>query len=155
MHTNPFTHYSAISSPIFMRFFLLYFSFSFPSIGRPWSINRSKISAINRPRKFGRLPTLVAGKDTYKLTIFMWVAEQTLFGILLVFTLPMLRLLSSNEQDRKFFFENHLNPVMNVGIPWIALKEYSQISTHMPGFKWFIRIFALFCIGQQQHKGQG
>ena len=55
------TH-SPITRPFLVRFsrgfFSMYFSFNFPTIGRPWSINRSRISPINRPRKFGRLPTL-------------------------------------------------------------------------------------------------
>ena len=44
----------------------------------------------------------------------------------------------------------------HVGIHWIALTGYSQMSTHMPGFQWFFRMFALSCISQishQQHKG--
>ena len=36
----------------------------------------------------------------------------------------------------------------HVGIHWIALAEYSQMSTHVPGFQTFFRFFALFCIGQ-------
>ena len=38
---------------------------------------------------------------------------------------------------------------------WIALVEYSQMSTHLPGFQWFLRFFASFGIDQishQQHK---
>ena len=44
----------------------------------------------------------------------------------------------------------------HVGIHWIALVEYFQMSTHLPGFQSFFRFFAWFCIGQishQQHKG--
>ena len=40
----------------------------------------------------------------------------------------MLRLLSSKAQAHKDF-EIHLNPVMLVFIHWIALVEYSQMST--------------------------
>ena len=29
-----------------------------------------------------------------------------------------------------------------VGIHWIALAEYSQMSTHVPGFQSFFRVFA-------------
>ena len=39
----------------------------------------------------------------------------------------------------------------------ITLAEYTQMSTHVPGFQSFFRFFASFCIGQishQQHKGQ-
>ena len=38
-----------------------------------------------------------------------------------------------NDKDAKIF-ENHLNPVMLVFIE-IALAEYSQMSTHVPGFQ--------------------
>ena len=38
-------------------------------------------------------------------------------------------------------FEKHLNP--HVGILWIALIEYFQMSTHVP---WFSVIFQVFCI---------
>ena len=42
----------------------------------------------------------------------------------------------------------------HVGIHWIALAEYTQMSTHMPGFQPFSRLIASFCIDQmsnQQH----
>ena len=51
-------------------------------------------------------------------------------------TLPMLSLLSSKAQGRKFF-ENH-----HVGIHWIALAEYSKRSTHLPGFQSFFSFFS-------------
>ena len=44
----------------------------------------------------------------------------------------------------------------HVGIHWIAFADYSQISTHVPGFQSIFRFFASFCIGlvrHQQHKG--
>ena len=53
------------------------------------------------------------------------------------------------------FFENHLNPVMLVIIGvaltdnhWIALAEYSQMGTNVPGFRSFFRFLASFCVGQ-------
>ena len=52
-------------------------------------------------------------------------------------------------------FKDHRKPC-HVGIHWIALTEYSQMSTHMQGFQSFFKFFASFCIGQfsqQQHKG--
>ena len=36
----------------------------------------------------------------------------------------------------------------HVGIHWKALTEYSQISTHVPWFQSFFRLFASLCIGQ-------
>ena len=50
----------------------------------------------------------------------------------IILTLPMLRLLSSKAQGRKDFWKP-LKPC-HVGIHWIALAEYSQMSTHLPGF---------------------
>ena len=67
-------------------------------------------------------------------------------------TLPMLRLLSSKTK----IFENHLIIPCHVGIHWKALVEYSQMSTHLPGFTSFSRFLASFWIAQiihQQHKG--
>ena len=61
-------------------------------------------------------------------------------------TLPMLRLRSSNAQERKDFWKPP--KPCHVCTHWIALNEYSRMSTHMPGFQCFFRIFALFCICQ-------
>ena len=69
-------------------------------------------------------------------------------------TLPTLRLLSSKTQERKDSWK--LSKPRLVGILWKALVEYSQNSTHVPGFQSFFRFFAPFCIGQisqQHHKG--
>ena len=68
-------------------------------------------------------------------------------------TLPMLWLPSSTAQACKDF--RKLSKPCHVGIHWIALTEYSQMSTHLPGFQKSFRFFASFCIGQishQQHK---
>ena len=39
----------------------------------------------------------------------------------------------------------------HVGIHWIALTEYSQMSTHLLGFRSFFRVFASFCIDRFSH----
>ena len=68
-------------------------------------------------------------------------------------TLPILRLLSSKVQGRKDFWKP--SKPCHVGIHWKALAECSQMSTHLPGFQSFLRLFASFCIDQirhQQHK---
>ena len=39
-------------------------------------------------------------------------------------------------------FENHLNPVMLV-FSRSTLTEYSQMSTHLPGFRSFFRFFCI------------
>ena len=50
-------------------------------------------------------------------------------------TFPMLRLLSSKPQGGKEFLKS--SKPCHVGIHWIALAEYSQMSTHVPGFQLF------------------
>ena len=54
-------------------------------------------------------------------------------------TLPMLRLLSSKAQGRKDFWKT--SKPCHVGIHWIDLVEYSQMSTHLRGFQSFKKIF--------------
>ena len=57
-------------------------------------------------------------------------------------TLSVLRLLSYKAPSE----------TCHVGIHWIALVEYSQMSTHVPGFQSFFRsFFASFCNGQISH----
>ena len=50
-------------------------------------------------------------------------------------TLPMLRLLSSKAQGCKDFWKSP--KPCHVGIHWKACIEYSQMSTHLPGFQSF------------------
>ena len=69
-------------------------------------------------------------------------------------TFPMQSLLSSKEQGRKDF-KKPTKPC-HVGIHCIALAEHSQMSTHVPGFQSFLRVFATSCteiIIRQQHMG--
>ena len=65
----------------------------------------------------------------------------------------MLRLLSSKAQGCKNFRKT--SKPCHVGIHWIALAEYSQMSTYVPGFQSFFRFFASFCIGQINHWHMG
>ena len=58
------------------------------------------------------------------------------------------------DQEAKIF-EKYRKPC-HVGIHWIALTEYSQMSTNLPGFRSFFRFLASLDIGQishQQYKG--
>ena len=50
-------------------------------------------------------------------------------------TLPMLRLLLSKAQGHNDFWKP--SEPCHVGVHWIALAEYSQMSTHLPGFQSF------------------
>ena len=61
-------------------------------------------------------------------------------------TLTMLRLLSSKAQECKDFWKT--SKPCHVGIHWIALTEYSQMSTHVPGFQSFHSFFVSLWIGQ-------
>ena len=54
----------------------------------------------------------------------------------------MLRLYFRPKHMNAKIYENHLNPI-HVGIHWIALKEYSQMSTLVPGFQSFFRFFVM------------
>ena len=60
-------------------------------------------------------------------------------------TLPMLRLTFVQRTRMQRFLES--SKPCHVGIHWIALAEYSQTSTHVPGFQLFFRFYASFCIG--------
>ena len=62
----------------------------------------------------------------------------------------MQRLLSSKAQGCKDFWK--ASKPCHVGIHWMALTEYSQMSTHLPGLWSFFRFFAPFCIGLSSHQ---
>ena len=69
-------------------------------------------------------------------------------------SLSMLRLLLSKAQKLKNLWKS--SKPYHFGIHWKALIEYSQMSTHLPGFQLFFSFFTIFCIDQishQQHKG--
>ena len=71
----------------------------------------------------------------------------------LVLNFPMLRLLLSKAQGCKDFIK--LSTLYHIGIYWIALAKYYEMSTHVPGVQSFFFFLASFCIGQishQQHK---
>ena len=53
----------------------------------------------------------------------------------------MLRLLSSIAKGRKDIWKP--SKPCHVGVHWIALVEFSQMSTHVPGSQTFFRYFAL------------
>ena len=50
-----------------------------------------------------------------------------------IFTLPMLRLLSSKAQGRKEFWKP--SKPSHIGIHWKEIPEFSQMSTHVPGIQ--------------------
>ena len=65
---------------------------------------------------------------------------------------PILRLLLSKEQGCKDFYKPSKS--CHVGIQWKDLAEYSQMSTHVPGFLSlyrFLQHFVLILIRHQQH----
>ena len=75
----------------------------------------------------------------------VWTETDTsvtilLLGGMLRLTLSMLRLPSYKAQGRKDFWK--LSKPCHVGIHWIGLNEYSQMSTHLTGFQSFF----MFCV---------
>ena len=88
------------------------------------------------------------------LYIFRMNIPGTLYHINTVLSLPMLRLLPSKALGRKDCFKP--SKPCHVGIHWIALAEYSQMSNHVPGFESLFRFSVSLCNGQishLQHKG--
>ena len=61
-------------------------------------------------------------------------------------TLPMLKLLSSEVQGCKDISKS--SKPYHVGIHWIALAEFSQISTNVPGFLSFSGFFKHFLMAK-------
>ena len=87
--------------------------------------------------------------NTEYRAFLVWVSRNWL-------TIQILRLILPKAQRRKDF----LKAIKTLSC-WYSLDsshwaEYSQMSTHMPGFQSFFSFFASFCIGQishHQHKG--
>ena len=55
----------------------------------------------------------------------------------------MMRQLSFKAHGRKYIWKP--SKPCHVGIYWVALAEYSKMSTHVPGFRSFFIFFASFC----------
>ena len=71
------------------------------------------------------------------------LSSKTKIGFL---TLRMLRLLSSITHGYKDFWKT--SKTCHVGFHWIALTEYSQVSTHVPGFQSFLRLLHHFVLAK-------
>ena len=84
------------------------------------------------------------------INISPWNIFPTLFSPLSfhisLYTLVMLRLLSLKAQGCKDF-RKPFKPC-DVGIHWIALAEYSQMSSNVPGFKSFFRFLHNFVMAK-------
>ena len=61
-------------------------------------------------------------------------------------TLSMLKLLSTKANGCKDF--QNISKHCQVDIHWIALTEYSQMSTHVPRIQSFSRLFASFVLAK-------
>ena len=72
--------------------------------------------------------------------------HQTLQITNIPLTLPMLRLLSSKAQGCKDFWEPSKS--CHAGIHWVALTEYSQMSTHLPGSQSFSGVLHHFVLAK-------
>ena len=86
------------------------------------------ISPSNILRKFILL-------ERYQQNMLAVLAPVSIYGL----TLPMLRLLPSKAQGCKEFLKP--SKPWHVGIHRTALAEYSQMSTHVQGFKSFLKAF--------------
>ena len=78
--------------------------------------------------------------DKVKMSIYRLSMTSLYDSVPIASLIPMLRLLSSKAHGRKDFGPCH------VGIYYIACVGYSQMSTHVAGFRSFFRVFATFCI---------
>ena len=79
-----------------------------------------------------------------KFNPLMLTAAKTSHRDAKVWTLPMLRLLSSKAQEQIYLWKT--SKLGHVGIHWIALAEYSQMSTRVPGFQSFFRFFTFYVL---------
>ena len=89
-------------------------------------------------RAFKWVPTR-QGLDGFQKNLLPCALDESSLSIGRVNPFPMLRLLSSKAQGRKEFWKTS-KPCHN-GIYWIALAEYSQMSTCLPEFQSFFRFF--------------
>ena len=82
------------------------------------------------------------------ITVLYCAVVYVIMGIRLtdLLALPMQRLLSSKEEGCK----DHLKSFKpcHVGIYWIVLPEYSQMSTHVPGFVIFYVFLSHFVLAK-------
>ena len=81
------------------------------------------------------------------LSLFKCLLNSTFFDELGVhLTLTLLRLRASKGQGCKDFWKP--SKLCHGGIHWIALTEYSRMSTHLPGVQWFFRGFCIILYWQ-------
>ena len=67
-----------------------------------------------------------------------------------ILSLLMLRLLWSRTHGCKEF---KISKPCHVGIHWIALSNFSQMSTHVPGFQLFFQVFCIILYWPNYHEG--
>ena len=80
-------------------------------------------------------------RDRCQIRPYVLLLGKRLDRFCTIITLPMLRLPSSKAQGHKDFWKPS-KPCL-VGIHWKALAEYSQMSTHVPGFQSFFQVFSI------------
>ena len=80
------------------------------------------------------------------LRIYYWKNTRYTLIQAAFLTLPMLRLLSCKAQGRKDFWKP--SKPCHIGIHWIALTEYSQMSTHITGFHSFLGFSHTFVLAK-------
>ena len=97
----------------------------------PCPLDKSSLSfgTVNMPKNF------------WLSTSYKWflIANDTGRWKEDISTLSMLRLLLSKAQELKNLWKS--SKPYHLGIHWKALIEYSQMSTHLPGFRLFFSFF--------------
>ena len=103
----------------------------------------SRLIEVNRHGGGLRSAAMQTGQGSWHANVSSFLKPgAALWGL----TLPMLRLLSSKAQG----CENFRKPSKpcHVGTHWKALAEYSQMSSHLPGFQSFFQVSASFCLAE-------
>ena len=119
------------------------FEFKIPSI--IFITPNSQTHTWLRNMKVGKVIDAISRSNEDSIYAEAWVLIVfSVFQVWMYTVCLLLLLLSSKAQGRKDFW-NPSEPC-HVGIHWKALPKYSQMSTRMPGFQSFFRIFASFCI---------
>ena len=80
--------------------------------------------------------TFTPGADGFQKSLHPCALDESSISIGSVKIISLLNTVSSEAQGCKGVFDHPLNPACHIGIRWIALAEYSQMSTlNLPGFK--------------------
>ena len=102
--------------------------------------NVSKITPWNNFEVYVILHSYSQTHHRWIWCFLKWALSKNLLN------LPMLRLHSSKAQGCKYFWKS--SKPCHVGIHWKVLTEFSQMSTHLPGFQTFSVFLHHFVLGK-------